>query len=199
MTAPDHPRRRTMRPGSTAYDNDPSGSPRGGTGMVEQRFAYMRYVGQGHEVMVPLPAGPFSADAGPVLYAAFERSYRALYDRLIPNLEVEVLSWSLKVATPVDRPRPIAALAETTVAAPVGSRQVVDPDRTGLLVPVRDPEALASAIVELVLNPQRRQGMGERARKKSLAEFDQDQVIEKTLTLYGALLARTGRRPSAAI
>ncbi len=119
----------------------------GGAGMVEQRFAYMRYVGQGHEVMVALPPGPtarLGADAGPVLYGAFERSYRALYDRLIPNLEVEVLSWSLKVATPVDRPTPIAALAETTVAEPVGSRLVVDPaSGTDLTVAVHDRAALA--------------------------------------------------------
>ncbi len=116
----------------------------GGAELVEQRFAYMRYVGQGHEVMVPLPPGRLGADAGPVLYASFERSYRALYDRLIPNLEVEVLSWSLKVATPVDRPTPIAALAETTVAEPVGNRLVVDPaSGTDLTVAVHHRAALA--------------------------------------------------------
>ena len=115
----------------------------GGAELVETRHAYMRYVGQGHEVRVALPAEPFGADAGAVLRAEFEQAYLVLYDRLIPNLEVEVLSWSLQVGTPLDRPPPIAVLEESYLAEPVASRLVLDPaSGVDLTVAVHDRAAL---------------------------------------------------------
>ena len=93
--------------------------------LTETRRAYMRYAGQGYEIAVELPAGigdtragdrdgnrdtrradrgadrdthrpsAADADARALLHAAFERAYRALYGRVIPDLDVEVLSWTL--------------------------------------------------------------------------------------------------------
>ncbi len=60
--------------------------------------AYMRYVGQGHEIGVAVPAevvvGTASADA---LRDAFDQAYRIVYGRVIPGLDAEVLSWTLVV------------------------------------------------------------------------------------------------------
>ena len=60
--------------------------------------AYMRYAGQGHEIGVEVPeevvTGTGSADA---LRRAFDRAYRGVYGRIIPGLDVEVLSWTLVV------------------------------------------------------------------------------------------------------
>ena len=67
--------------------------------LVESRSAYMRYVGQGYEIAVVLPAaeGPLqSAD----LRQRFEAAYRKLYGRTIPDLEVEILSWTLTLSAP---------------------------------------------------------------------------------------------------
>jgi N-methylhydantoinase A len=61
----------------------------------EVRRAYMRYVGQGYEISVPVPGGDLDSSAAPVLLGAFEAEYRRLYGRLIPGLDVEVLSWTL--------------------------------------------------------------------------------------------------------
>ncbi len=69
-------------------------------GLLETRRAYMRYVGQGYEIAVPVPGGTIAEDAGEVLRAAFDHEYRRLYRRTIPNLDVEVLSWSLALAAP---------------------------------------------------------------------------------------------------
>ncbi len=60
--------------------------------LAETRRAYMRYVGQGYEIAVVLPEPTNRAG---VLRDAFERAYRQLYGRTIPNLDVEVLSWTL--------------------------------------------------------------------------------------------------------
>ena len=98
----------------------PSGEP------VETRTAFMRYVGQGHEVGVALPPrlGP---DAEAVLTAAFERAYRRLYRRTIPELEVEVLSWTLLVGSEVESAA-AAPTATGTAAAPaaIGRCRLID-------------------------------------------------------------------------
>ena len=73
-----------------------SGAP--GSPTSEQVRAYMRYVGQGHEIGVEVPA-EVVAGTGSVaaLRGAFDEAYRAVYDRVIPGLDAEVLSWTLVV------------------------------------------------------------------------------------------------------
>ena len=68
-----------------------------------------------------------------------------------------------------------------------GCRQVVDHDRTGLLVPVHNGDALALAIAALAADPARRSDMGARGRQKAEAEFDDRVVIERTLDAYRSL------------
>src|SRR6185437_3671095 len=67
---------------------------------VEQRSAFMRYRGQGHEIAVTLPVRRYAAADAAVLLAAFEDAYRALYSRTIPGVEVEILSWVTVVSAP---------------------------------------------------------------------------------------------------
>jgi glycosyltransferase involved in cell wall biosynthesis len=77
-----------------------------------------------------------------------------------------------------------AAMGLPTVASDIrGNRQVVDPT-TGVRVPVRDAEALAAAITELVTDPARRAAMGTAARAKARRQFDQARVIARTLDAY---------------
>ena len=66
----------------------------------ETRRAYMRYLGQGYEIAVDLPA-EWSAGA---LREGFDAAYERLYGRLIPNLDVEVLSWTLTLRGDVEQP-----------------------------------------------------------------------------------------------
>jgi glycosyltransferase involved in cell wall biosynthesis len=70
-----------------------------------------------------------------------------------------------------------------------GCRQVVDHGVNGLLVPIRDADALTVAIAELAGDAPRRAAMGTRARQKAEAEFDDRQVIDKTLAAYRRLPA----------
>jgi glycosyltransferase involved in cell wall biosynthesis len=66
----------------------------------------------------------------------------------------------------------------------VGCREVVDDGVTGLLVPVKDAEALARAMVHLLHNPALRERMGKAGREKMQHEFDERIVVEKTLQVY---------------
>ena len=68
-----------------------------GGGIEEARHAYMRYVGQGHEIVAPLPVRPLAAGDGETLAEAFDAEYARLYGRTIPGQEREVLSWTLTV------------------------------------------------------------------------------------------------------
>jgi glycosyltransferase involved in cell wall biosynthesis len=75
-----------------------------------------------------------------------------------------------------------------------GCRQVVDHERTGLLVPPRSAGALATAIERLASDASLRATMGTAAKAKARREFDQAHVIDTTLTLYDRLLNERGRR-----
>jgi glycosyltransferase involved in cell wall biosynthesis len=74
-----------------------------------------------------------------------------------------------------------------------GIPEVVAEGETGLLVPAREPRALADALAELAGDPSRRDAMGERARVKVRA-FSADRTAERTRAAYGeAWRARQGR------
>ena len=93
--------------------------------LEETRHAYMRYVGQGHEIVVPL-AGRTLADADrETLAAAFDTEYARLFSRTLPDQEREVLSWTLTVTARRDASTTSATKDGTLVsptAVSVGSR-----------------------------------------------------------------------------
>ena len=69
-----------------------------------------------------------------------------------------------------------------------GCRQVVDDGVNGVLVNVRDSNALTAAIVALARDPLLRQRMGRASTEKAKREFDQQRVIDITLEVYDQLL-----------
>lgn len=87
-----------------------------------------------------------------------------------------------------------AAMGLPIVATDIrGCRQVVDHDRTGVLIPVRNPARLAEAIGRLAGNPTLRSELGRAARAKALSDFDDRQQVRLTLDVYERLLARPRR------
>lgn len=68
-----------------------------------------------------------------------------------------------------------------------GVREVVLPGRNGLLVPPGNAQALAAALVQLLLDPQRRAAMGRESRALAVERFDQEHVLKKTLAVYSEL------------
>ena len=69
-------------------------------GLSEQRSAFMRYRGQGHEIGVQLPVREFVGADKAAMIQLFETAYRRLYSRPIPGVEIEVLSWVLTLSAP---------------------------------------------------------------------------------------------------
>jgi N-methylhydantoinase A len=65
----------------------------------QTRIAHMRYVGQGHEIAVPLPARDLVAADVALIRSAYEAEYTRLYHRVVPGADIEILSYEVKVST----------------------------------------------------------------------------------------------------
>jgi glycosyltransferase involved in cell wall biosynthesis len=83
-----------------------------------------------------------------------------------------------------------AAFGRPLIATDVpGCREIVIHEKTGLLVPVDDPQALASAILRLVRSSQQRVRFGVAARRLVDERFAADLVGQAAVALYQRLLA----------
>jgi len=71
-----------------------------------------------------------------------------------------------------------------------GIPELVVTGRTGLLVPPRDPEAIADAVIELHDRPEVAAELGENGRNMILERFSWEQIARETLKVYS--LARSG-------
>jgi len=97
-----------------------------GAPIEERRIAYMRYVGQGHEITVELPPRALTKADPPELRRAFEADYAALFARPIPGVAIEILSWAVRAATAARKPERIPAVARGSAPAHTGTRQMFD-------------------------------------------------------------------------
>jgi glycosyltransferase involved in cell wall biosynthesis len=66
----------------------------------------------------------------------------------------------------------------------VGCRDAVKHGRTGLMVPVKDPAALAEAMKEMIRNPEMRLFMGKEGRRRVTEKFNESIVLKKILEVY---------------
>ncbi len=91
-----------------------------------RRTADMRYVGQGHEIGVPVPLGALTENSDEMLQAAFDASYRKVYGRICEGVAVEAIHWRVTVsgAKPeICDPAPVGEIAGDHL--PVARRAVL--------------------------------------------------------------------------
>ena len=70
-----------------------------------------------------------------------------------------------------------------------GNAEIVEPDRTGFLAPPADPEALASAMLQLSgLSDAARTQMGEAGRIRTAESFDRGRVLDSWEAIYRSRL-----------
>ncbi len=82
-----------------------------------------------------------------------------------------------------------SAAGKPIVATDVGGNsEVVEDGMTGIVVPAREPETLATAILKLINDPGLKQRMGEAGRKRFEQQFTLDSMVTAYQDLYIACL-----------
>jgi N-methylhydantoinase A len=66
-----------------------------------RRLADMRYAGQGSEIVVHLPPGPYSNDSKAAIVTAFEDTYRRLFSRIPPDVAIQLVNLRVSVSAPM--------------------------------------------------------------------------------------------------
>ena len=94
--------------------------------IVETRFAYMRYHGQGHEIVVPVPNRLLQPEDSETLRKSFESEYQRLYTRSVPGQQPEILSWTLAAIGPKPQGAPSKMPGKEEKGDGVGRRKIFD-------------------------------------------------------------------------
>jgi glycosyltransferase involved in cell wall biosynthesis len=111
--------------------------------------------------------------------------------RLYAGMDIHVLA-SHREGFPLS-PMEAAAMGIPVVATDIrGCRQAVEDGVTGLLVPPRDPDALADAIARLATDPVQRRRLGQAGRRRAQEAFDHQRSIDLVLATYERLMTRAG-------
>jgi glycosyltransferase involved in cell wall biosynthesis len=115
-------------------------------------------------------------------------SYRPPASNHLGELDVYVLASSWE-AFPIGPLEALACGVPQVVTEVGGTREAVVPE-TGLLIPPRDPGALAAAVVELLQDTPRREAMSVASRERHAAHFTVDRMVAGTAAVYDRVLSR---------
>ena len=75
-----------------------------------ERFVYMRYFGQGHEIKVKIDNRNFNLKDTNYLKKNFEIEYKKLYGRILPHAEIEVLTWAVSLINKIKKEKKIKSI-----------------------------------------------------------------------------------------
>jgi glycosyltransferase involved in cell wall biosynthesis len=126
--------------------------------------------------------GAAATDEMPAIYGAMDLFVLASYREGMPRSAIEA-----------------SAMRRAVIATNIrGCREVVLDGETGLLIPARDADALADAVLSSLADPARTRTMGERGRARAVERFDEGAVIDRTLAVYRRLMLARGIAPPLA-
>lgn len=115
----------------------------------------------------------FSNDIPQIFSSSHIIALPSFYGEGLPKVLIEAAACARPVVT-TDNP---------------GCRDAIENGVTGLLVPIKDPAALADAFEKLLLDRTLRTKMGMAGRLLAEREFTLESVIEKHLSIYNGLVA----------
>ncbi|MEN6404579.1 MAG: glycosyltransferase, partial [Armatimonadia bacterium] len=87
----------------------------------------------------------------------------------------------------------MAAGRPVIASATGGLKETVLAGATGVAIPPRDPRALASAVVQLLMNPQAAASLGRQAQERIATEFRWDDVATRTVRAWEHLATADGQ------
>ncbi|TMA35945.1 MAG: glycosyltransferase family 4 protein [Deltaproteobacteria bacterium] len=83
----------------------------------------------------------------------------------------------------------MAAARPVVSTATVGADEAIEDGVSGLIVPVRDPEALADRLVGLAVDPARRLALGQAARRRVAEHFTTEHMLDRCEAILRAIVA----------
>ncbi len=98
-----------------------------GAPLEVHRAVEMRYLGQGHEISVPLPQRALTGKDAAKLRAQYESRYETQFGLRIADVPVEFLTWSVSVSTRLEKERRKSKTVRASRPSPKGKRTVFDP------------------------------------------------------------------------
>jgi glycosyltransferase involved in cell wall biosynthesis len=110
---------------------------------------------------------------------------------VLAGLDVAVMSSNFE-GTPLFAFECMAARTPMVVSDVGGQRDIFENGRSAMIVPPRDPAAMADALEALLRDPARRRAVAEAAHER-LAEFTVERAVERVEDLYWRLLESKGR------
>jgi len=88
--------------------------------------AYMRYAGQGWEIVVTLPNREFGPEDRKEIRRLFEDEYIRLFGRALEGLDIEIMNWSVQASSPLAEVPPVTRLSRTEPVKPKLKRSIFD-------------------------------------------------------------------------
>jgi len=127
--------------------------------VVVERQVSMRYKGQGWEIPVRLEAGVFDEHAAELLTGVFTKAYETFFGRAIDDVDIEAVSWAVRVASVQQRPDRLAVLDAATSVVSDRIRPMFDPsvnDTVDTMIVDRSELASGAAVSgpALIVEPQ---------------------------------------------
>ena len=101
-----------------------AGAPEGA--LVREIKAYMRYQGQGWEIVVMLPNRDFVDDDASEIRRLFEAEYIRLFGRALDGLDIEIMNWSVQVRSELLRSARVEPAGAGTLRASDETRRIFD-------------------------------------------------------------------------
>ena len=102
-----------------------AGELRGAEPVIELT-AFMRYAGQGWEIPVVLPVRRFEPADAETVRRHFEEDYARFFGRAIEGLAIEIVSWSVKVSSPLPQAAAVEPINAARSLQPVIRRRLFD-------------------------------------------------------------------------
>ena len=94
--------------------------------LVREIKAYMRYQGQGWEIVVMLPNRDFIDGDDVEIRRLFETEYKRLFGRALDGLDIEIMNWSVQVRSELLQSARVAALERQQARSSEESRRIFD-------------------------------------------------------------------------
>ena len=98
----------------------------GNRSLVTTKTVELRYVGQGHDLPVPLDDRSLLQEDAKCLRSRFEELYQDIYGLRIEDMDIQSVSWSVTVATESERPSKALNPALQPEHQVNGTRQIYD-------------------------------------------------------------------------